>query len=50
MFCCHYVAVESLCIVAEKPKFKKKAEVFLSFETCHIFSHNFLPCWTRGIY
>lgn len=23
MFCCRYVAVESLCVIAEKPKFKK---------------------------
>lgn len=38
MFCCHHVAVESLHVVAEKPKLKKRLKFFGQLKHA-IFSH-----------
>jgi hypothetical protein len=41
MFCCRYIAVESLHEVAEQPEFKK-AEICWSVETLPYFLTQFL--------
>jgi len=39
MFCCRHVVVESLCVIAEKPRFKKKRLKFAGRLKRAIFSH-----------